>query len=113
MSQSYIQDVCNGVNYTRQNNGQYSTDVLVSLNSGMCSQAKDHAMKMAKEDDIFHSGLGYAESVTMNASKNGYAEGGAAAVHAPSLLDPDVIKLGVGGVKAPDGTIFLCVMGSK
>ena len=108
----YIQAVCDGVNYRRQNNGVYSTNIPVRLDPTLCSQAKEHALKMAKAEDIFHSGLGYAESVAMGSLSNGYNQGGAAAVHAPSLTDPDVTRLGVGAVKTSDGTIYLCVMGT-
>jgi len=109
----YIQAVCDGVNYRRQNNGRYSTDVPVTLDPKMCEQAKEHALKMAKAEDIFHSGLGYAESVTSGASPtNGEGEGAMAAVHAPSLTDPTVIYLGAGAVRAPNGKVYLCVMGS-
>jgi hypothetical protein len=113
MPDDYAQAVCSGVNYKRANNGEYSTDVQVSLDSGLCSKAKEHAMAMAKAGDAFHSGLGYAESVAMGASKNGETAGARSAVHAPSLLASDVVRLGVGAVKAPDGTIYLCVMGAK
>ena len=110
----YAQAVCDGVNWKRVNNGRYSTDIPVTLDPRMCEQAREHALKMAKAEDIFHSGLGYAESVTSGASpNNGEGEGAMAAVHAPSLLDPDVIYLGAGAVKARNGKIYLCVMGSK
>jgi len=112
LSDEYVQQVCDGVNWARHNNGSYPTDIPVTLDSRMCKQAREHAMKMAKAEDIFHSGLGYAESVASGSLSNGEAEGAAAAAHAPSLIDPTVIYLGVGAVKAPDGRIYLCVMGS-
>ncbi len=125
MSDEYVQQVCDGVNWKRQNNGSHSTDVPVTLNATLCALAKEHAMKMAKAGEIFHSGLPYAESVTSGASKtNGEGEGVIAAVHAPSFLDPTVIYVGAGAVKAyepfvidgeviPHYTVYLCVMGSK
>ena len=112
MPGDYEQSVCDGVNWTRFNNGAYSTDVPVVMDAGLCEQAREHAMKMAKVGDIFHSGMGYAESVAKGASSNGESAGARSAVHASSLLDPDVTRLGVGAVKTSDGTIYLCVMGS-
>lgn len=109
---TYEQAVCNGVNWARQNNGTAPTSILVSLDANLTAQARDHAMKMAVAGDIFHSGLGYAESVTRGASAtNGEGEGVVAAAHAGSLIDPRVTLLGVGAVQTSDGTVYLCVMG--
>ena len=116
MPQEYLQAVCDGLNYKRQNNGDWSTDVIVVLDADLCARAKDHAIAMANAGDIFHSDYakaGHPESVTMYASSDGYLEGVAAGVHADNLLLPETVRLGVGAVKTPDGTIYLSVLGDR
>ena len=116
MPQEYLQAVCDGLNNARQNNGEWSTDVLVVLDADLCSRAKDHAIAMANAGDIFHSDFakaGHPESVTMYASSDGYLEGVAAGIHADNLLLPETIRLGVGAVKTSDGTIYLSVLGDR
>ena len=116
MPQEYLQAVCDGLNNTRQNNGEWSTDVLVVLDADLCARAKEHAIAMANAGDIFHSDFakaGHPESVTMYASSDGYLEGVAAGVHADNLLLPETVRLGVGAVKASDGTIYLSVLGDR
>jgi len=116
MPQEYLQAVCDGLNNARQNNGEWSTDVLVVLDADLCARAKDHAIAMANAGDIFHSDFakaGHPESVTMYASSDGYLEGVAAGVHADNLLLPETIRLGVGAVKTSDGTIYLSVLGDR
>lgn len=116
MPQEYLQAVCDGLNYKRQNNGDWSTDVIVVLDADLCARAKDHAIAMANAGDIFHSDFakaGHPESVTMYASSDGYLEGVAAGVHADNLLLPETVRLGVGAVKTPDGTIYLSVLGDR
>jgi len=116
MPQEYLQAVCDGLNYKRQNNGEWSTDVIVVLDADLCAMAKDHAIAMANAGDIFHSDFakaGHPESVTMYASSDGYLEGVAAGVHADNLLLPETVRLGVGAVKTPDGTIYLSVLGDR
>ena len=104
------------MNNKRQNNGEWSTDVLVVLDADLCTRAKEHAIAMANAGDIFHSDYakaGHPESVTMYASSDGYLEGVAAGVHADNLLLPETVRLGVGAVKTPDGTIYLSVLGDR
>ena len=116
MPQEYLQAVCDGLNNARQNNGEWSTDVLVVLDADLCARAKEHAIAMANAGDIFHSDFakeGHPESVTMYASSDGYLEGVAASVHADNLLLPETVRLGVGAVKTPDGTIYLSVLGDR
>lgn len=112
MPSDYEQAVCDGVNNRRQNNGEYSTDIPVVLDAGLNAQAREHAMKMAMAGDIFHSNLGYAESVAFGGFTDGFAAGTTSAIHAPALTDPYVNILGVGAVKTSDGTIYICVMGT-
>lgn len=110
---TYEQAVCDGVNWSRQNNGAYSTNIPVVMDATLTSLAREHAMKMAMAGEAFHSGLGYAESVGMGASAtDGRGEGVIASVHASSLLDPTVTILGVGAVRTSDGTVYICVMGT-
>lgn len=116
MPQEYLQAVCDGLNNARQNNGEWSTDVLVVLDAELCARAKDHAIAMANAGDIFHSDFakaGHPESVTMYASSDGYLEGVAAGIHADNLLLPETVRLGVGAVKTSDGTIYLSVLGDR
>ena len=116
MPQEYLQAVCDGLNNKRQNNGEWSTDVIVVLDPDLCARAKEHAIAMANAGDIFHSDYakaGHPESVTMYASSDGFTEGSVAGIHADNLLLPETVRLGVGAVKTPDGTIYLSVLGDR
>jgi hypothetical protein len=116
MPLEYLQAVCDGLNNKRQNNGEWSTDVLVVLDSDLCAKSKDHAIAMANAGDIFHSDFakaGHHESVTMYASSDGFTEGSVAGIHADNLLLPETVRLGVGAVKTADGTIYLSVLGDR
>jgi len=81
----------------------------MSLDSGLCSKALEHAKEMARQGKRFHS-CGGVESVS-DSSSSGKTIGARSAIHASDLeLNAGLSKLGVGSVKI-NGKQYTCVIG--
>lgn len=99
-----------GINEAREEEG-YSP---ASLSSTLNAKAEAHAIEMAKSNSLYHSSMGYIESVRSGAFIGGWAEGYGAANHATGLcLEADVVSIGVGCAKSSDGTVYTCIIGTR
>lgn len=99
-----------GINEAREEEG-YSP---ASLSSTLNAKAEAHAIEMAKANNLYHSSMGYIESVRSGAFIGGWAEGYGAANHATGLcLDADILNIGVGSAKSSDGTVYTCIIGTR
>lgn len=110
ISSSIRSGALQGINEAREEEGNPSAQ----LDSGLNSQAESHAIEMAKADSLYHSSLGYVESVRSGANIGGWAEGYGAANHATQLcLDEEIMRIGVGSAKAEDRTVYTCIIGAR
>ena len=99
-----------GINEAREEEGY----LPASLSSSLNAKAEAHAIDMAKSNSLYHSSMGYVESVRSGAFIGGWAEGHGAANHATQLcLDADIVNIGVGCAKSADGTVYTCIIGTK
>lgn len=99
-----------GINEARDEEG----NPAAQLDGGLNSQAEAHAITMAKADNLFHSSMGYVESVRSGAFIGGWAEGYGAANHATQLcLDVEIVRIGVGSAISADGTVYTCIIGAR
>jgi len=99
-----------GINEAREEEGH----LPASLSSSLNAKAEAHAIQMAKSNSLYHSSMGYIESVRSGAFIGGWAEGYGAANHATQLcLDADVVNIGVGCAKSSDGTVYTCIIGTR
>lgn len=98
-----------GVNEGRVEEG----NELAKLDSNLNAKAEAHAIAMAKADNLYHSSMGYVESVRRGANIGGWAEGYGASCHATQLAtDANITKIGVGSAKSADGTVYTCIIGN-
>ena len=81
----------------------------MSLDSGLCAKALEHAKEMARQGKRFHS-CGGVESVS-DSSSSGRTIGARSAIHASDLeLNAGLSRLGVGSVRI-NGKQYTCVIG--
>jgi len=70
------------------------------------------AIEMAKADSLYHSSMGFVESIRSGANIGGWAEGYAATCHATQLAtDNSITQIGVGSAVSADGTVYTCIIG--
>ena len=99
-----------GINEARDEEG----NPLATLDSSLNEKAEAHAIEMAKANSLYHSTLGYTESVRSGAFIGGWAEGYGAANHATQLcMDAEIIRIGVGSAMSSDGTVYTCIIGGR
>ena len=108
ISSSLRNGALQGINDGREEEG----NPLVSLSSTLNAKAEAHAIEMAKADSLYHSGMGYVESIRSGANIGGWAEGYAASCHATQLAtDENITQIGVGSAISSSGTIYTCIIG--
>lgn len=110
ISSSIRSGALQGINEGRGEEGNQPASISGSLNA----KAEAHAIAMAKADSLYHSGMGYVESVRSGANIGGWAEGYSASCHATQLAtDAGITQMGVGSAKSANGTVYTCIIGSR
>lgn len=120
MGNEFCETVLDGVNWSRQNSnfvmpdGSIITSVTPAIMDEKLSKiAQAHAMKLATEEQLYHTGLGYDESVGGPLSENPRSIGVASVAHAPNLGAPWNTRIGVGAARALNGKYYVVVMGES
>ncbi|MEX1377293.1 MAG: CAP domain-containing protein [Eubacteriales bacterium] len=110
ISSSIRNGALQGINDGREEEG----NPLVSLSSSLNAKAEAHAIEMAKADSLYHSSMGYVESIRSGANIGGWAEGYAASCHATQLAtDESITQIGVGSAISSSGTVYTCIIGGR
>lgn len=105
MGGGFNSEVLAAVNEARALQG----NTALSLDSGLCAKAVEHAKEMARQGKAFHS-CGGVESVS-DSSGSGKTIGARSAIHASDLeLNGGLTSLGVGSVRIGDKQ-YTCVIG--
>jgi hypothetical protein len=117
LGDDFCAKVLEGVNDDRWNmnlqmpDGTVLTNIAPAIMDAKLSAiAQAHAMKLATEDNLYHSGLDYDESVCGPLRDNPKSIGVVSGVHNPALCSPNNTRIGVGAARALSGLYYVVVM---
>lgn len=102
MDNIYLCDLLIGVNSHRSS--------PLDMDADLSAAAQAHALEMAQTKSLYHSCSG-VESVGKGAFEDGVKEGSLLTVHCSDLASEELIRIGVGGAKDEDGSIYVCILG--
>lgn len=109
ISSSIRSGALQGINDGREEEG----NPPASLSSTLNAKAEAHAIAMAKANSLYHSSMGYVESIRSGANIDGWSEGYAATCHATQLATKaEITQIGVGSAMSIDGTVYTCIIGA-
>lgn len=118
MGDEFCAAVLEGVNWDRWNayltmpDGSIITNVAPAvMDEKLSAIAQEHAMKLAAEDRLYHTGLNYDESVAGPLAEDAFSVGIHSGGHCPALCAPEDTRIGVGAARALTGKYYVVVMG--
>lgn len=120
LGDQFKQQVLDGINWSRENCGVQVADGSIIkpvapavMDARLCAIAQAHAMKLASENQLYHTGYDIDESVCADQMDDAIGIGVQSSVHNGNLNLPQTTLIGIGAARALDGTKYVVVQGGS